>query len=495
VESSYARWTGENGEYDPQNTGQTSWTHSYHPVIWFAWIFKGDQRTNGNIERRLSELETTYWLLDDDISKQVAEGKTALDRERFLGLIGDETARQRTSELMDSGVQAIYAYARAAVEPLESEFNDLPEQVLRLLGKLYKDRSDLLEVPVGQPAIDDGTKWRDWLHTVLAATGGDGVRAILDWDREIESLQDIAPDQPFWSGRLTHAMTLRTLQLARSSALDILISELAPYHAGGQVSGLGKWVYWDLAKTAWETGGMWPYSEEDVKNTIVQFLIVGGILQGPMGDGEEARVAADALGRAPSYEWAIALLQVAEGQTTEQDRRDLCFSTVAQMLHIPINTWLTSPDAAMLLKGKILSLIEDRSLVNDKELLELYSGIMKAFSKEQASSIGAQLTSDELVRIHNAFLEFMPTLTSADDRAIALDFFTWGLMQPDFVAQNEEAQGYFEPLTTIYVDWGTSTTFENSRVTEEEFGILYRYFGRLLGFGISWNLEPGEDGE
>ncbi|MCX6645700.1 MAG: hypothetical protein NTY09_05000 [bacterium] len=486
-------WISEGNVYTPENPAQSSWKLSYHPIIYFAWEYKGNQSVNRNLENQLRELDGTYWTLDQDLTDQVAEGNTSFDRERFLALIEDEQVRERTSTLIDEGVTAIYAYARAAVEPLKNAHPDLPEQVLRLLGKLYETRNDLLEVPTTQPVVDEDTKWRDWLHTVLAATGSDGVWAILDWDKQIENLQIMAPDQPFWDGRLTHAMTLRSLQLARSSALGTFVSDLAQYDNGGVVSGLARWMYWDLAKTAWEKGGMFPYTEGDV-SAIVDFLIEKGLLNGPMSEGGEARSISDALGRAPSMDWINELFRVAELQTTPQERRDLCYSAIAKMLQSPDLNWLTNSESAGWLKEKILAGLDNRSLIGNAELLELYAGVLLAFQSETARRLDVELTHDDLMRIHSDFIAFMRTLTDTDECAAALRLFQWGIMQPDFTSTLEDSTVFFGPLTEIYNDWGQSTTFENSVTSEEEFGIIYRYFGRVLGIGIPWDFITGGDG-
>ena len=491
VEKSYTDWVSEDDARDPD---LSPWYETYHPVIYFAWVWKGRQPLDRDLENRLRELNEIYWNLDDELSAQIAEGKSILDKEGFLGMIDDETTRQSTLDLIDEGVPAIYAFARASIEPLLSEHNDLPEQILRLLGKLYKTRNDLLDVPAAQPVIDDDSKWRDWLQAALAASGEDGVRAILDWDSEIESLQDIVPDEPFWDGRLTHALTLRPIQLARSAALHPLLSKLEPYHNGGEVSDFDKWIYWNLAKTAWDIGGMYPYTDEDVP-AIVDLLITNGILNGPMGDGEEAAIIADALVRSPSTEWIFALFQIADSQVTLQERRDLCFRTIAGMLQTPGGTWLPDSDSVSLLKDRVLEHLDDRSLVNNPELIEFYNGILMAFGSAKAREIGVGLDHEDMIRIHDNFIALLPTITESDERAAALGLFTWGIMQPDFVAQLEYPSPYFEQLMEIYVDWGATTTFDNPEISEAEFGILYRHFGRILGFGIPWEIITGEDSE
>jgi hypothetical protein len=493
VEKSWNKWTSENNVYTPEDPDQSSWEFSYHPLIYFAWVYKGNQSTNRDLETRLRELSVTYWTLDQDLTNQVAEGNTSFDRERFLGLINTEEVRTRTSELIDEGVTAIYAYARAAIEPLKDSHADLPEQALRLLGKLYETRNDLLEIPATLPAADDDTQWRDWLHTVLAATGSDGVRAILDWDKEIESLQDIAPDQPFWDGRLTHAMTLRPLQLARSESLPGFTAELAAFHSGGQVSEFGKWMYWDLAVTVWEKGGMFPYTDDDLTE-IVNLLIKDGLFSGPTGDGEDAPAIADALGKTPSIEWINVISQIADLQNPAPERIDLCYSAISQMFQNPDTSWLTSREAAESLKDRFLSVLDSGTNISNTELLKLYAGILLAFQSDTARRLNVALTHDDMVRIHLDFIAFMKTLTDTDERASALRLFQWGIMQPDFTSTLEDSSQFFGPLTEIYTDWGQTTTYDTSRTSDEEFGILYRYFGRVLGLGIPWDFITGGAG-
>jgi hypothetical protein len=476
VERQYNDWISENGEYIPGDPDISNWPHSYHPILHFAWVHKGGERKDRELGNRLREMNDIYWALDDDLKKQVSEGKTSFDRERFLAIIDDEHLRARTSELIAEGVTAIYAFARAGVESVQTGRNNIPEEILRQLGSLYESRSDLLEVPVGEPVTDDDSQWRDWLHTALAATGGSGAKAILDWNSEIESLQDLAPDQPF-----------------RQSALDMIFSELGQYRDGGGVSDFHKWMYWNLARTTWDSGGMYPYTDDDV-NLIVDFLMSGGLENGLTGEGEEAWVIADALGRAPSWQWAVALFQEAENNVTEQVRRDLCFSAIAQMLHMPVNAWLTTTDSALLLKGKALSHIEDRRLLSNEALLKLYSGILTAFSADQASFLDCELTDDELFRIHDAFIILLPELTIADDRAAALDLLRWGLMQPEFTLWHEGASRYYDPLTEIFYDWILTTTFENSETTSEQFAILLLNLRLILNIDIPWQpyLDPDE---
>lgn len=485
VERQYIAWVSENGEYIPGDPDISNWPHPYHPIIHFAWVHKGGERVDRELANRLREMNDIYWALDDDLKKQVSEGKTSFDRERFLAIIDDEQLVARTSELIAEGVTAIYAFARAGVESVRTDRNNIPEEILRQLGSLYDSRSDLLDVPVGEPATDDDSQWRDWLHTALAATGESGVKAILDWNSQIESLQDLAPDQPFWDGRLTHAMSLRSIQLARRSALDTIFSELGQYRDGGGISDFHKWMYWNLARTTWDSGGMYPYTDDDV-NLIVDFLMSGGLENGPTGEGEEAWVIADALGRAPSWQWANALFQEATSNITEQVRRDLCFTAIARMLHMPVKAWLTTTDSALLLKGKVLSQIEDRLLVSNGELLKLYSGILTAFSADQASFLDCELTDDELFRIHDAFIILLPELTIADDRAAALDLLRWGLMQHEFTLWHEDANRYYDPLTEIYYDWILTTTFENSETTAEQFTILLLNLRMILNIDIPW---------
>jgi len=488
VQSIYQGLTEQYGQYDPKDPAASQWTFSYHPMVHAAWIYKSRLGVNRGIEAQLREGNDILWRLDGDLKAQVAEGATGLDGDRFLALIDDDGIRSRTTELMDSGIPSLNAFARAFIEKVAAGSQDLPEMILRLLGKAYAARPEICELPVAEPIEDSDTRWRDWLHISLAATGTPGTTAVIDWDDQIEDLQDLVPDHDFWDGRLSHAYTLRSLQLAKGEALDRILQELARYREGGEVSGFHAWMYWDLGWSVGSDGSMYPYTEEQVAR-VKEFLI-GGLADGPLGEGQEAQVVSDALGRVPSAEFFERLLEVATNLNLPCERRQVGYLGLATMLRAPLARWADGSAGKDEYRRKSVALVEKGGLLcGNVPLLEFYASLMTAFSPSAGTPPEEKLTDEQMLGIHQAFVELLPDLKTADERALALDLLLWALVQPDFMMRHPELSHYRDIFLGICEDWMETTTFEGSVMTGEDLERLITLFRHTLGEESIWENE------
>jgi hypothetical protein len=476
------------GQYDPKDPAASQWTFSYHPMIHAAWIYKSRLRVSRRIESQLRQGNDILWRLDGDLKAQVAEGATSLDRDRFLALIEDDGIRSRTLELMDSGIPSLNAFARAFIEPVAEGSQDLPEMILRLLGKAYAARPEICELPAAGPIEDADTRWRDWLHISLAASGKAGTSAVIDWDDQIDDLQDLVPDHDFWDGRLSHAYSLRTLQLAKGEAVDRILEELAGYREGGEVAGFHGWMYWDLAWSVGSDGSMYPYSEEQVAR-VSEFLI-GGLTDGPLGEGQEARVVADALGRAPSAGFFDRLVEFATNENLPCERRQVGYLGLATMLRAPLGRWADGSAGKDEYRRKSVAVVEKGGLLcGNVPLLEFYASLMTAFGPSEAASPDEKLTDEQMLGIHQAFVELLPELKTADERGLALDLLLWALVQPDFMIHHPELSHYRDIFLGICDDWMETTVFEGSVITGEDLERLITLFRHTLGEGSVWENE------
>jgi hypothetical protein len=75
----------------------------------------------------------------------------------------------------------------------------------------------------------------------------------------------------------------------------------------------------------------------------------------------------------------------------------------------------------------------------------------------------------------------LPTFTTADDRGSALYLLVSGLVQSEFMMQHLELRTYRDIYLPIYDDWSTTTTFEDAKITQEQFQQLLQDFRNKLG--------------
>jgi hypothetical protein len=309
---------------------------------------------------------------------------------------------------------------------------------------------------------------------------------VIEWDNEIEELQDLVPDQPFWDGKLSQAYTLRSIQLAGAAVADTVLTELGIYREGGEVSGFHRWMYWNLAYTLETGGAMNSYTSEQVAR--VEEFLTGALMTGPLGHGMEAEVVSDALGRAPSVYFAAGAFNLAGDTEVECDRRKLAYISLSKMFIVPLENWV--PDMVTLedLRAKLVDLLSIGPLAcGDTAVLDLYGMGLDNFSPLYATIDGAAFTDDEMVRLHNSFVELLPELVTADERYNALDLLLWGMAQPEFMMAHPELSYYRENFLTICEDWAVTTTFENSKVTEDDFVRVLNLFRNSLGSSeVNW---------
>ena len=475
----------EYGRYNPADPQMSEWRYSYHPMVHAAWIYRSKLLADSGFSNSMRSAGDTFWQLDANITAQIREGKQELDRDRFLGVIDDVELRARTTELMDDGIGSLNAYARAVMESIALRYENTPEMILNLLGKLYADNPEIAEMPVGTPEENDLSRSRDWLQIALAATGSDGVNALLDWDAKMESLQNLVPEENFWNGRLTHAYVLRTIQLAKAQALGPIMRELAGYRSGGTVSDFHRWMHWDIGRTIDGGGDMYPYTDEDRVN--IDDFFTGALLEGPYGEGEEARVVAETLGRSPSMAIVDQFVTLARSTDLECGRRQLGYIGLTESFNVPFYEWLETIDAREQLRETAVQLLEDGGLeCGNVPVLGLYSGVLFAASDRLQSVKPAWLTDNHMRRIHEAFIALLPDLVTADERAVALDLLIHDLLQPQFMMAHPELTRYREIFLGIYEDWSETTTFEDSVITEPQFAMMLGMFRTSLGYESQW---------
>jgi len=481
VQSIYSDLQAEYAETVEGEDGEavSTWPYTYHQMLYAAWIYKGRLPVERGFQNRMREGNEIFWILNDEIVRQRESGATELNREIFLGLIETESWKAGTEELMDSGDNALHAFTKAYMMDGGDDADAMmvPEKILRLLGRLYEESPELCETTAEEDSTDPNVRWRNWLQIALAASGG-GV--VIEWDEELESLQELVPDQPFWDGSLTHAYTLRSIQLAGGSVLEPVLTTLTQYREGGEVSGFHGWMYWNLAYTLESGGGMAPYSD-DQRNEVQDFL-TNGIESGPLGPGEECEVIADALGRVPSVGFAGVMINLAADGDVECERRKLAEKAVAGMLVIPPEQWIDSVETAGTLRGRVVDMLEGGSLeCGNSPLLDTYVGLIAYYSPQYASIPGIEFTDDEMMRVHLAFMELLPELESAEERYKALDLTLWGIAQTDFMMVNPELSWFRGNFIAIHDDWSVTTTFEGSTVTEDDFVRMLMLFRNSLG--------------
>ncbi|HDS30076.1 MAG TPA: hypothetical protein ENN67_03445, partial [Firmicutes bacterium] len=255
------------GPYYPDNPGESGWNFNYHPAIYATWVFEGKKNLETSFENKLKEGFKIFSALKKDLQNQISEGGAVVDKERFLSQIENQKLRDDTASFMDQGgILALHAFARAWAEPVISEFPDAPQKMLVMLGRNYTGRPEILLIdPVG---VSDplAIEWRDWLHTAIGACGEKGIGVILEFNRGLDDVnKTIVPFDDFWTGQVTMAYNLRAIQFGKAEALDLILNELGQYRDGGEVGKLHAWMYWDLAWSIHDPGGIYPYSDEDIR--------------------------------------------------------------------------------------------------------------------------------------------------------------------------------------------------------------------------------------
>lgn len=483
IKEIHDKLVAEYGPYYPDSRGEGSWPYNYHPILYAAWEFEGTQDLDSRFEGRIGEGFNAYSALRKDLEAQVAEGKTVVETERFLNLIGDETMKGETKRFMDDGILALHAFARAWVGPVLTEFPDAPSQMLVMLGRNFTGRPEILSRDTASDSLS--LEWRDWLHIALGACGESGVREVLEFDRGLEDLQQIVPFDDLWAGQMTIALNLRSIQLARAEAIDLLIEDLAPYQAGGKVPGFQTWIYWNLGWTLHDTGGIYPYTGEDWQR--VNSFLEDRLLNGPAGEGEEAWVIADALGRLQYRGEAERFLGLIANLDLPCERRKLGYMGLTEIYNAPVLAWETDPSAVEDLRVRSVAALEHGPLdCGNEPLLEFFRGVIFAFSDYTSHDPEAQLTDEELVRVHRAFMEVLPTLVTADERWLGLSTVIMDLFKPEFNEAHPELSGYRDTLLQIHDDWAQSTDFEGAEVKPEDFQMLLDVLASNLGGNSIW---------
>jgi len=473
-----------NNDYNPETAGQAAWPYSYHAMLYSAWVFKGRGNVDADFEKKYREGNDLFWELNGEVIRQIDNGAGTLDVGLFLALIHDETLHSRTAELIDGGTSALNAFVRAFVELSASDDEEkIPdyEKILVLLGKLYTAHPELCELPTEEPMSTDDSEWRDFLQKCLAATGDEGMKGLIEWDKQLENLQDLIPDEPFWDGRLTHAFTLRSIQQAGSPAIPLLLAELGNYREGGVVSGFHKWIYWDLAQAAYYGNPIVPLQQDEIE-TITDFL-TAGLAEGPTGKGEEAYVIANSIGLAPSVPYAEKIFDLIENENTECVRRQLGYTALGDMFYSPEKAWLKDPEIKKSFKSRVVNAIADAdSSCGQVPLLNFYKGTLLAFyPRLYGAPEDWELNHQDMVRINEAFRRLVPELDTAEERYRALDLLLTRVGQPDFLIFYDKAADYHDFLVGLHDDWQTSTTFEGTEITKDDFDSLLRLFHNQLG--------------
>jgi len=486
VQSIYLDLVQENGEYDPSDPENSQWPYLYSPMILAAWQYRAsDTDVSAEFEQVIIDGGDVFWLLGEELINQARSGMSTLDRGSFLALIPDPDIRAATESLMDEDINAHNAFVRAYVDDVTDSYPDAPEMIIDLLAKAYAESPELVEFTDSGEAVSDSTKWRDWLQMALAATGTEGMTELIRWIHEIEGLQDLVPDDDFWLANLTHAYSLRSIQLARSEALEIITDEVSGYREGGWVTEFHKWIYWNLAWSAHSGTGMYPYTME--QGAEIDILLIGALLTGPVGEGEEADVVADVLDVAPSFTMASAIVDILGSGEIVCDRRNLAMSALGSMLYTPVTEWYGYISEAVILRSSVVDLLE----TTDPEcgtgpVLKLYHGMISSFTEDFGAMMDIAITDDEFVRLHDSFMRLLPSLETADERMSALELLLWGFFQPDFMMRNPEMSSLREDLLRIHEDWSQTTTFENSEVDEENFNRTLNAFLDTLGGPSAW---------
>jgi hypothetical protein len=462
------------------STGLNGWNYTYHPMILAAWEHKSRGRINSRIEALLESGNDTFQALSAEVSAQAAEGGETLNMDRFGSVISDQAVRDATVSLVREGVPAVHAYARAYMQSIIPGNSELPGQILIQLAKLYAEDPSLLEVPTGETTETDQTRWRDWLHDALAGCGLAGVLTALDFDHQIEDMQKYV-EEDFWEGRLSIAYNLRGIQLARSQALEAILREIEPYRKGGKVSGFHDWMYYNLAWSLHDTGGLFPYTEQD-RQRIDTFL-QEGLETGPLGDGEEAQAIAKAIGKAPSTDEAGRLFGMINRENLPCERKQLAYTGLAAMFLVDLGSWAPDPTSQEWLRNGVMGIVEKGALpCGNGPLFKFYEAVLTGFTKNTGPQYPGSLFSDEqLIKMHETFIGLLPGFKSADDRASALYLLLYGFLQTEFMMRHPELGRYRDTLLQIYDDWSTTTTFENASIGEEDFRSLLQDFRDSLG--------------
>jgi len=485
----------EENEYNPENEGQAAWPYSYHPMLHAAWIFKGDEYAHSSIEEEFRRGNDKFWQLNSEIERQIAIGNETLDTEALFGLIVDDVVRNYTVDYYENeNIAPLNAYTRAFCElsGIDSETGSFPEvrsvvsQLLVLLGQLYTDRPDLCEIPKVAVEADDDSRWRDWLQRCLASTEM-SCREVIKWDLQLEKLQDLVPDEPFWDGSLTHAYTLRSLQLGESNSLEGLMELLDDNREDEIISGFESWIYWNLAYTVHSGNGLTPYSDDEV-GRIGSFLFTG-LVEGGLGENEKAWVIADALGRAPSVYYAEILFTIIEDENISCERRQLCYSSLGNMFYVPLRTWLSDQETKTSMKARAVNILSEPDVgCGQVSVLKLYKGVMAAYKPRlYGAPEDWEFNHDDYVRVNESFRGFSDELDTAEERLRALDLLLMegGVGQPDFLMFYKDHEEYYEFLADLHEDWASTTTFEGTDVDREDFDSLLRLFNNSLG---NWDI-------
>ncbi len=483
----YHRAIDEYGSYQPEDPDPETWPYNYHPLLYAAWVYEGRQRVDRQLKDCINDGLTAYITLLDDLQSQIAGDAPEFDSARFLGLISDDAVRGEAERFMNGGIMPLHAFARAWMAPIIEEYPDAPGAILTLLGKNFDGKPHLCRL-AGENG-DDGSAYatRDWLQLALGACGEDGVRAVLDFDNRLEDLQELAPFDDFWDGELTIPYNLRSIQFARAEALDAILENLDPYRTGGEVSGLHSWMYWDLAWSLGITGGVFPYSGEDFER--VHAFLQDGLIRGPLAEGEEAWVIAESLGHVPSAGGAPWLLEVIENFDLPCERRKIGYVGLSAKYGSPVVGWESDQTVIEEFRARSVAALELGPFdCGNMPLLELFVSVNSAFRDVTRETPWVELTDSEMVRLHEAFIDLLPGLTTADERAKALGMASFELMQPEFMMAHPELSWFRDELIAIHNDWSETTSFEGAEITEDDFKVLLDWLGLTVDIeGTAWS--------
>ena len=480
ITSFYEGLVEEYGPYYPDDPGVAGWPYQYHPILYAAWVFEGGKSVNRDLESRLREGFVIYTILQNDLAAQVAESGTNVDKIRSISLIDDLTLKSETEALIDEGIIAPLAFARIWMAPIMEDYPDAPAEMLILLGKIYDGHPELCQRADETSVAGEDVIWRNWLHVAIAACGSEGIRTVLEFDRSLEDLQEIVPFDDLWAGQNSIPYNLRCFQFARAEALDESIEHLGRNRDGGEVGGLDAWLYWNLAWTADSSGGMFLYPEDDYRR--VEEFLLDGVMEGPPSKGEEAWIVAERMADFPSPELADVFLDLVEDPEISCERKVIGIWGLIRIYEKPVSGWSIDPDETAEIRTRSVDILSIGPLqCGNEQLLELIAGVASGFSDDSGQHPEVDLTGEEMVDLHFAFKELLPQLETADERARGLGVASFSLAPPGFLDDKPELSDYRDVLLQVHDEWSESTSFEDSDISESDFGVLLMALRMTLG--------------
>lgn len=481
----------EENQYNPENPGQETWPYSYHMMLYAAWVQIGKTDIDSDYEDNLRAGGDTYWELYGEIERQIDAGYDEFNEDELFGIIEDEQIRESALEYYhDHDISPLAAYTRAFGDYIESTLDPnfvvwAPNYAITLLGRLYTERPDLCDNPQNTPAEDEDSRWRDWLQNYLSSSEA-RCSVLIDWNRQISTLQELVPDEPFWDGRLTHAFTLRSLQRGGAFSLKNLMLHLQNARLEGRsVSGFLKWAYWNLAYTAYAGNSIAPYTDEDI--TEINTFLIEGLKTGGTNIDEEAWIVADALGRAPAPYYAEQLFDIIDDENTSCELRQLCYTSLGNMFYVDPNSWLPDLTQREYLKDRAVDMMASPDTsCGVIPVMDLYKGVTRSFYPYlYGEPLDWELDHDDFVKINEAFRGMTPEFVTTEERVRAIDLLLTKIGQPDFLIFYDNADDYHSFLMELHTEWSESTDLEGSDMERDDVENLLRLFRNSLG---NWDL-------